>query len=47
MTSVCGAAPAEVVLGEILVMAGTGLSMVKFMVFDAPPPGDGLVTITA
>jgi hypothetical protein len=33
------AAPIGAVLGEIDVSVGTGLSIVKLMVFDGPPPG--------
>jgi hypothetical protein len=34
-------------LGAIVVIAGTGLLMVKVSEPDDPPPGDGLNTVTA
>jgi len=33
--------------GERLVIVGAGLLTVKFIEFDAPPPGAGFVTTTA
>src|SRR5207248_1718523 len=34
-------------IGEIEVSVGTGLPVVKFCAFDAPPPGVGLKTLIA
>lgn len=42
--------PAATLVGEIFVIVGTGFDAavtVKFSVFDAPPPGVALVTMTA
>jgi hypothetical protein len=38
--------PASVLVGKIVVIAGTGLFTVKFTEFEVPPPGAGLVTVT-
>jgi hypothetical protein len=38
--------PAVAVAGERVVTVGTGLLTVKLTEFEAPPPGDGLVTVT-
>jgi hypothetical protein len=45
-----GALPASTPVGEIIVIVGTRfvlLVMVKFAAFEVPPPGVGLVTVTA
>jgi hypothetical protein len=47
MVSVCAPAPAVAVAGDRLVMVGAGLLTVKFVEFEAPPPGVGFVTTTA
>jgi hypothetical protein len=47
MVRVSAAAPANAEEGERPVIVGTGLFTVKLIEFDAPPPGEGLVTITA
>jgi hypothetical protein len=47
IVKVCAAAPAAAEEGERLVIVGTGLLTVKFIEFEAPPPGDGFVTTTA
>jgi hypothetical protein len=42
--------PAMALFGETVVIVGTGfgpLVMVKFTAFEVPPPGAGLVTVTA
>lgn len=42
--------PAAMLVGEIVVIAGTGFAAavtLKFIEFDAPPPGFGLLTNTA
>jgi hypothetical protein len=42
--------PAATLVGEIVVTAGTGFApavTLKFIEFDAPPPGVGLFTSTA
>ncbi len=44
---VCDASPTVANEGDRLVIEGTGLSTVKFIEFEAPPPGDGFVTTTA
>ena len=44
--SVKVALPTVLLTGEMVVTAGTGLSMVKVCAFDAPPPGDGFETVT-
>ena len=46
IVSVCAAAPTVADDGEKLVIVGRGLLTAKFMEFEAPPPGDGFVTIT-
>ena len=46
MVKVCAAEPAAVEVGDSDVMVGTGLFTVKFIEFDAPPPGAGFVTTT-
>src|ERR1700687_1909081 len=44
--SVNPAPPAVVLFGESVVIVGIGLVTAKFIVFDVPPPGAGLVTVT-
>ncbi len=39
--------PAVVLEGFKKLRTGTGLLIVKVTVFDVPPPGDGLITVTA
>jgi hypothetical protein len=38
--------PAVVLLGEIELIAGTGLLMVNVIAFDVPPPGGAFTTVT-
>ena len=38
--------PAVALLGEIELIAGTGLLMVNVLGADVPPPGPGFVTVT-
>lgn len=40
------ASPAVLLVGEMLVSVGAGLSIAKSATFDIPPPGAGLVTVT-
>lgn len=40
------ALPAVLLTGEIVVMAGVGLSIVKVSAFEVPPPGAGFETVT-
>jgi hypothetical protein len=47
MVSVWAAVSAVAEEGERLVIVGAGLLTVKFIEFDAPPPGAGFVTTTA
>jgi hypothetical protein len=44
--SVNALSPAVFVVGEILVVVGTGLFTVKLTEFEVPPPGEGFVTTT-
>ena len=47
MVNVCAAVAAVAEEGERLAIVGTGLSTMKFIEFEAPPPGAGFVTTTA
>jgi len=38
--------PTNTLVGESVVMVGTGLFTVKLTEFDVPPPGVGLTTVT-
>jgi len=46
MVRACAGEPTVIELGESEVTAGTGLPTVKSTAFEAPPPGEGLVTTT-
>ena len=47
MVSVIAALPTVTELGLKLVIAGSGLLIVKVKLFELPPPGDGLTTSSA